>query len=233
LEFSNLLHGTRGASVSAELCVSLVLLPSSEIPTQRIGDGTGLLTHTALFENRSLTGSSPFTQVAEGKEGLLAGNLWALIAGSILALLLLGCLVVFLIFRKRNASELPEDSHGEEELDETVEEATWAGEDHDLGSEYGLTNSGGSDSEWSAARPLDSKKRPAGNTGSRLALDDELGDDAELGSCTDDHLDDELGNGDDFANVSAAAPIGSLDYTDRPAGSADLGRSAEYAPMHE
>jgi hypothetical protein len=172
--------------------------------------------------------------VAEGKEGLLAGNLWALIAGSILALLLLSCLVLFLIFRKRNATGLPEDSHGEEELDGTAEEMTWAGDNHDFGSEYGLTNSGGSDSEWGAARPLDSRKRPADDTGSRLALDDELGDDAELGSCTDDdHLDDELGNGDDFANVSAAAPIGSLDHIDRPARSADPGRSAESAAMHE
>lgn len=67
-----------------------------------------------------------------------------MIGGSILAALLLACLVLFLIFKKRK-SALPEESPHVEELDEEFDEGpeletTYTQDDGLFASEYGLSD---------------------------------------------------------------------------------------------
>jgi hypothetical protein len=155
--------------------------------------------------------SSPFTQASEDEKGLLGGELWALILGSLLALLLLGCLILFAIFRKRGSTQTADLSHEGTEL-EFEEVATYMEQPFFI-SQYGLSES---ETPWDAI-----------NEGSLTGSDEELGlEDTGDGFASEYGFSDGFRNAPvDFSDEAESDPATGSDNSGLPIGDGDALRT--------
>jgi hypothetical protein len=236
--------------MTGDFCGSVTFMGSSKLSC----NATDEFSVTAVFGSKCVTASnrlrvtevmtesSQFTQANEGtKGGLLVEHLWALIVGSILALLLICGLIMFVIFRKRRSTEPTEESPepGGPELDGV----TILDEDEFFISQYGLSTSDGQSSEEGeedAASFLQSisneyiLEETGDNFGSEYGFSDDfqgravdVSDEAASGGDTDyDDSSFALGDSDDFGSTGGAESDGGLDFLYEPA-SGDVGYSEE------
>jgi hypothetical protein len=209
---------------------------------------------TAVFVSKRVTGSnglrvtepmnesSQFTQVNDDKKGgLVVGDLWALIVGSILALLLICGLIIFVMMRKRRSTEpteLSQDAEGQE-LDGMMTLA----EDEFFISQYGLSVSdeqSSDEGEVDTANFLESVsdgyilEDTGDNIMSEYGFSDDLRDTAaltdsdEAASGGDTDYDDSniaLGYSDDKGKSGGGESDGDAGHSEEPV----AGRAADYS----